>query len=212
MFYIKWLFCVLFAGLTAFFLHFDTYDKSYFSWFIMEDGILEWTMAMAYLFSSSLFFYGWYKRGFKNIWFLGYALLFFLVFAEEISWGQRIFGIETPDALYQVNVQREMNIHNIMKLHNYMWLLGLSVVSVICYVIPLSNRFSKKAHKLYNRVNMPLFPLWCIPLPTVAVFLMAVPRLGWGEIPFVLDEIGEFCISMGFLFFALQELKGQKRP
>lgn len=41
----------------------------------------------------------------------GLALL--LVAMEEISWGQRIFGIETPELLTEVNTQQEFNVHNI---------------------------------------------------------------------------------------------------
>jgi hypothetical protein len=32
---------------------------------------------------------------------------------EEISWGQRIFGWNTPDALSAINYQNETTIHNI---------------------------------------------------------------------------------------------------
>lgn len=38
--------------------------------------------------------------------------LFFLV-GEELSWGQRIFGWATPQALEEVNKQKETNLHNI---------------------------------------------------------------------------------------------------
>ena len=41
----------------------------------------------------------------------GIALLFFA--AEEISWGQRIIGFETPDFLADSNSQGEFNIHNL---------------------------------------------------------------------------------------------------
>lgn len=37
-------------------------------------------------------------------------MLFFAV--EEISWGQRIIGFETPDFLALSNTQEEFNIHN----------------------------------------------------------------------------------------------------
>jgi hypothetical protein len=32
---------------------------------------------------------------------------------EEISWGQRVFGLETPAALSEANVQDETNLHNL---------------------------------------------------------------------------------------------------
>lgn len=33
---------------------------------------------------------------------------------EEISWGQRIFGFETPELLQRYNLQKETNIHNLL--------------------------------------------------------------------------------------------------
>lgn len=49
----------------------------------------------------------------KKLALLGFALLFFVAAGEEISWGQRIFHIETPEALKQTNVQQEITIHNL---------------------------------------------------------------------------------------------------
>ena len=41
----------------------------------------------------------------------GMTLLFFA--GEEISWGQRVIGFETPDFLMGLNTHREFNIHNL---------------------------------------------------------------------------------------------------
>jgi|CXWL01.1.fsa_nt_gi hypothetical protein len=41
----------------------------------------------------------------------------FFVAMEEISWGQWVFGFETPEAIRSVNRQREMNIHNLPGIH-----------------------------------------------------------------------------------------------
>ena len=41
------------------------------------------------------------------------ALAFVFAAGEEISWGQRMFGFETPDYLRDVNFQNEFNVHNI---------------------------------------------------------------------------------------------------
>jgi hypothetical protein len=43
------------------------------------------------------------------------ALLFLFAAGEEISWGQRIFSINTPELLLRVNQQDEINLHNIDK-------------------------------------------------------------------------------------------------
>ena len=41
------------------------------------------------------------------------ALAFVFATGEEISWGQRIFGFETPNYLRDINTQNEFNFHNI---------------------------------------------------------------------------------------------------
>ena len=50
----------------------------------------------------------------------GYRLFFgvlaiaaFYTVMEEISWGQRLLDIETPDFFWEQNIQEEMNIHNL---------------------------------------------------------------------------------------------------
>lgn len=42
-----------------------------------------------------------------------FALAFLWLAGEEISWGQRIFDIATPDLLATINAQQETNLHNI---------------------------------------------------------------------------------------------------
>ncbi len=42
-----------------------------------------------------------------------FAVGFFMLFGEEISWGQRLLGFETPEAFKEINVQDEFNLHNL---------------------------------------------------------------------------------------------------
>jgi hypothetical protein len=56
---------------------------------------------------------------------VGFILIF--AAAEEISWGQRIIGFETPEFIASVNEQNEANIHNIEK-HFFDRLLNRSIV------------------------------------------------------------------------------------
>ena len=51
------------------------------------------------------------KRLFYLILMIGIVLLIFMI-GEEISWGQRIFGWETPDTMKLYNYQNETNLHN----------------------------------------------------------------------------------------------------
>lgn len=76
-----------------------------------EDSFFEWITALSFLTASVLLFISFRKS--KNVWLLLLGLLLFFGAGEEISWGQRIAGFETPEALNQINVQREFNIHNL---------------------------------------------------------------------------------------------------
>ena len=91
--------------------------------FAREDKIYE-SLSPLYLFIVSILFFTAFYRSpiklslkdpawLKRISFLGFALLFLLATFEEISWGQRIFGIETPNLIKDVNVQKELTIHNL---------------------------------------------------------------------------------------------------
>jgi len=93
-----------------------------------EDGIYENAGAILFLFTTVAFvvlatrpkFYINYKRTEKfaqrkYFWLL--ALVFFLAFGEEISWGQRIFDFATPEALKEINIQDEFNLHNLEVFH-----------------------------------------------------------------------------------------------
>ncbi len=53
-------------------------------------------------------------RGVPGRWlYLLGAFAFVFAAGEEISWGQRIFGFETPSYLREINLQNEFNLHNI---------------------------------------------------------------------------------------------------
>lgn len=93
-----------------------------YSALIQEDGIIEYASALFWLLAALFGGVRLIRRTtFKRDYHAKYALLsyiglllFFLVCAgEEISWGQRILGIETPELLKAVNVQDELTLHNI---------------------------------------------------------------------------------------------------
>ncbi len=86
-----------------------------------EDKLFEGLSAFSFLVAAVFLFLCFLKSKRKEvpIWqkwawpFLLLSLMFFLAFGEEISWGQRFFGWETPEALEEINMQDEFNIHNL---------------------------------------------------------------------------------------------------
>jgi len=80
-----------------------------------EDGVFEWLTVVFFLTAAAAFFFSWRESG--NAFFLLLALALFIGAAEEISWGQRLLGFATPQAVASVNAQQEFNIHNLAALN-----------------------------------------------------------------------------------------------
>lgn len=56
---------------------------------------------------------------------VGVGMLF--VAFEEISWGQRIFGVETPVAIKDINYQDETTLHNIGFIQTYIYIPYIAI-------------------------------------------------------------------------------------
>ena len=149
-----------------------------------EDGPVEVSGAICFLVTSILFslvywqstqgndFFIFSTR--RNVFFLLLAIVFFIGAGEEMSWGQRQLGIETPDWMKSVNRQRELNIHNIGIFHgedaegnkktgiksllNIDRLFSLFWLSY-CVILPLLVRVSRRLADFASRVNIPIVPI-----------------------------------------------------
>jgi len=93
-------------------------------WFFGEDGLLEYAQVFGFVCGAVLLGRAAYRANGRkesprwHVYFLTVLAAATMVVAmEEISWGQRILGIQTPDALSQVNMQHELNFHNIFNTH-----------------------------------------------------------------------------------------------
>jgi hypothetical protein len=128
-----------------------------------EDHYFELVGASSLLVTSILFFYGfilarktlnksWVSLA-KQLVYLGLALLFFFGAGEEISWGQRILGFQTPQPLSQVNRQEEFNLHNLSaweastlldpdRLFDIFWFLFGVLTPAVALVAPSFKRFA----------------------------------------------------------------------
>jgi hypothetical protein len=147
------------------FLERDTIDS-----LIQEDGLIEWIGTIGFLVASGCFLaafllaqrtenrarYTWIKR----LSLLALALLLFAFAGEEISWGQRLLGLETPESLRSTNVQNETNLHNLDLLQNtlsvdrlfQLFWIGLGVA------VPVVAALSSRARRTLDRL-LPIFPL-----------------------------------------------------
>ena len=157
----------------------------------MEDGFYESVGAVFWLVASVLFFYLFATRRdlkkqrfltkHRNVFFLLLGVLFFLAFGEEISWGQRFFGFQTPELLDEINAQGELNIHNLQIFHGktaegqdkgFIALMTNidRLFSVFwftyCLLVPIAYKNSVRVKKTLNRISLPIIPIW------IGVFFM----------------------------------------
>lgn len=80
-----------------------------------EDGFIEYMSAIFFLISGivSLILGVKIKNHLmKKAIFVAFGLLFIFTAGEEVSWGQRLFDMETMAVFEDINVQNENNIHN----------------------------------------------------------------------------------------------------
>jgi hypothetical protein len=78
------------------------------------------------------------------------GLVLFVAAGEEVSWGQRWFGIETPDALVDGNRQDELNLHNVEGLQDKAVLAQLGIAGA---GIALALRVPRR----WARAGLPFF-------------------------------------------------------
>jgi hypothetical protein len=138
-----------------------------------------------------------------------WAVLMILGFGEEISWGQRIFGVATPDFIAKVNTQDEINLHNIGAINN---LLGGSYRWMSIYLlmtglgIPLF-ALTKWGKKLSGFFRFPVSP-WSYSVLFLGAYLYGAYYRLWFPIaglqpPNAPTEIRELLLAVGSAFFAL---------
>jgi len=108
------------ALIVLFGLYLGLRDDIYFDVnYAQEDGPVEWGTAIMLFGIFVLSFYHlitlWSTK--KILWKLGtflFVVLFLFAAGEEISWGQRIFGVESGEFFIENNAQGETNLHNLM--------------------------------------------------------------------------------------------------
>lgn len=169
-----------------------------------EDGIIENLTSLAFLIAGLVFLYHAFKGKAHKLLTAGLGVLAIVAAGEEISWGQRIFGIQTPDAVREVNVQYELNFHNLEWIQGHYRIAMLGFLIAFCLLLPMAVRYRESARQLAARWRLPLFPLNGVPAMALAIAFMAVPRLLHVENFRDLDEAGEFLVAIGFLLYAIR--------
>ncbi|HEY9114589.1 MAG TPA: hypothetical protein VIN10_07800 [Bacteroidales bacterium] len=137
-----------------------------------DDSLVENLGALYLLVASAIFFFLYMKsksgneiffiKTSKNIFLLLLAILFFVAFGEEISWGQRIFNWETSDWYSEINDQRETNLHNLTFANGLLSANRLFTLfwATYCVLVPLIDKFWPFFSRWFTKINLPIVPIW----------------------------------------------------
>lgn len=169
-----------------------------------EDGLVESTQVVLFALSAAMFVYASRGARLGSLWTIGLASLSIWIAGEEVSWGQRMLGVATPEWLTHRNVQQELNIHNLDGIHQHIRAAGLLFFGVIAFAFPLGYRRVTWVTRLVERLDLPIFPLSAAATVAAAIAFQLVPRLR-GTVIFGLDEVGELLLAIAFAAFAASQ-------
>jgi hypothetical protein len=140
-----------------------------FMTYLKEDGLVENLTTLFLAASSGIAVWRAVKQwqAGRKVSTLTWALLAFLFFfaaGEEISWGQRIFSIETPEYFMEKNLQKETNLHNLVignvKVNKLIFSQLLTAAMVVYFLglrlLAVKTRFFRK---VVSVTGLPL-PRW----------------------------------------------------
>lgn len=222
---LSWLFHPLFYCLVLFYIILGYltlgFDIQWMPFLYREDGYFEYAGAVSLFIASIVLFYTFWKalktradtgmHWIKLTVYLGMALLFFFGAGEEISWGQRIFNIETPEVLMEVNAQEEISVHNLIiftdigveDLFNLFWMV---VIVLIPFMTVVWRKFRVWAEKFIPIVYWSVGALFLFNyLLAKLVKIVYVSIYSYSRVPFVqaVQEIKESHYSFLLIFFSV---------
>jgi len=194
------------------------FPSSYFQHFVIEDSAIEYITMFVYLLTAfycvkSLKIIIGSQHLSSYIKYL-YSLIFIIIIigslwvaGEEISWGQRILGYETPNAVALQNKQGEFNFHNFEPFMKYLYQIYALIALYGASAWLLAKLLSKILH---NSKISKLFLFFSPPVFLISFFIhmlfFAATRL---ELIFpqlrnqfnYIEETMELFLSIGIVLF-----------
>ena len=169
----------------------------------VEDGPVEYLTALSFFVAGCMFIAAAVRRYVARIWGVLLGVGFIFVAGEEISWGQRLLGVSTPESIAAANVQAELNLHNLEGVNDVIRGAGTLVLLAAFVAFPIAVARLRWARHLAERWHIPVPPMTVIPIALIGLLFMVVPRLAEGGAVFRLDEVGEIYVALVPLVFAV---------
>jgi len=181
------------------FINVHWYENAYAE----EDGFIEWLTVLPLLMATVTAISYLIKLPSKRSWLfftsiLTIALFSFFAAGEEISWGQRIFHIQSSEYFKEHNAQGETNLHNLVvdgeKVNKIIFSQLLSVlIGIYLILLPLLYQKNTAVKRFIDWAGVPVPRLYQIMMAGGVFLLTAICPSGKAP------EMLEFGICFTFL-------------
>lgn len=179
---------------------------------LREDGLYETLQAVFCAAAATVFAFALFtSRRFPNwphgrewrrrVFVAGLMLTMLMMFGEEISWGQRLFGFEAPAWIKAHNFQGEMTLHNwdvFQPLESGNRLQNVWLLLVVAYlgVLPLLANKLRWVRGTLDAIGL--------PLASLPVAMMTLGSFAWYVATDPWSEVLELVFDLLLLMFAVE--------
>ena len=181
--------------------------------FNTEGGFIEYGTSLAFLLGAIFAFpTAKYLLGIreKRLGYFYYLLTagFFLVGMEEISWGQKLLGLQSTEFFKTYNSQEEITLHNLVWVNEYMD-KGLMFAALLAGISWLSySLISRLRHNYRVKYIIPRWFLSSFFLIAFVFFYLIEYVQTWNSSIATFQEAMELVFSLGCLGFILTNFFG----
>ncbi len=158
--------CIIVFGLLFYgiFLHYTSFSQ--YLKYIAEDGLIEWLTFAALILISGVCLVRFFRLLRMRNWkfltgLLALSFLFIFGAGEEISWGQRIFDIDSSGFFLNHNTQQETTLHNMIVCGVRMDRAVLSILAGIfllfsLFILPRMYHRNERLRTRINKLGIPI--------------------------------------------------------
>lgn len=185
-------------------------NEDFYRSVLKEDSIVEWLTFVFLVLAGCVSFMValkiWKTFNYLQWFFILFSAFNILAGLEEISWGQRIFGIETTGVFHKYSDQNEVNLHNTFQGVFHIKTKHIALIVLFIYGCILPGIIQKgKFHFDKMPLKLLIIPPMFLRLGfAIASILMLDFQTGHEE------EIGEFFFSICFFIMMLWNLELSK--
>ena len=170
-------------------------DRAAYVEMLKEDRPVEWLTAAVDALAGVVALHLAFTASERRPWWAGLALFCFFLALEEISWGQRVLHVPSPDFFARNSDQQEINVHNVAQ--QWSGLTSKLIGGVVLFAYGVALPVAARARATRDRVAR--LPVVVPPASLVGGFFLG-SMLMFDKPTTNEEEIAELLFALCFVF------------